>query len=99
MKSVYEQFEIEKVCSEKDLDVIMDKLLDFSEHISSKINKANQNLGIMFRAFTFIDKEMFRNLCNSIVRPHLEYAITVCMPLYKNVMVAIENVQRKAIQN
>ena len=41
----------------------MDKSLDFSEHISSKINKADQNLGIMFRSFTFIDKEMFLNLC------------------------------------
>ena len=27
---------------------------------------------------------------HSIVRPHLEYAVTVCMPLYKKVMVAIE---------
>ena len=41
----------------------MDTLLDFSEHISSNINKANQNLGIMFRSFKFIDKEMFLNLC------------------------------------
>ena len=40
MKSGQEQFEIEKVFSEKDLGVIIDKALIFS-----KINKANRNLG------------------------------------------------------
>ena len=31
----------------------MDKALNFSEHISSKINKANRNLGLIFRIFTY----------------------------------------------
>ena len=83
MKLGQEQFEIEKVSSEKDLGVIVDKSLNFSEHIRSKINKANRNLGTMFRAFTYMDKDMFLNLYKSIVRPHLEYAVTVFMPLYK----------------
>ena len=39
---------------------------------------------------------MFLNLYKSIVRPHVEYAVTVCTPLYKKDMVAIENVQRRA---
>ena len=43
-----------------------------------------------------MDKEMFLNLYKSIVRPHVEYAVTVCTPLYKKDMVAIENVQRRA---
>ena len=96
MNSGQEQYEIEKVSSEKDLGVIMDKTLNFSEHISSKINKANRNLGLIFRIFTCMDKEMFLNLYKSIVRSHVEYAVTVCMPLYKKDMVAIENVQRRA---
>ena len=56
----------------------MDKALNFSEHISSKINKANRNLGHIFRTFTYMDKEMFLNLYKSIVRPHAEYAVIVC---------------------
>ena len=80
MKSGQEQIEIEKVSSEKDLDVIMGKALMFSEHISTKINKATRNLGIVFRTFTYMDKEMFLNLYRSIVRRHLEYAVTVCTP-------------------
>ena len=91
-----EELPTEKVSSEKDLGVIMDKALKFSEHISTKINKANRNLGIVFRTFTYMDKEMFLNLYKSIVRPHLEYAATVCTPLFKKDMIAIENVQRRA---
>ena len=73
----------------------LDKSLIFSEHVSSKINNANLNLWIMFRAFTNMDKDMFLNLFQSIVRPHLEYAVTDCMPLYKKKVDAIENVQLK----
>ena len=88
--------EIEKVTSEKDLGVIVDQALNFSEHISTKVSKANRNQGISFRIFTYMDKEMFLNLYKSIVRPHLEYAVTVCSPLYKKKIIVIENVQRRA---
>ena len=96
MKSEQEQIEIEKVSSEKDLGVIMDIALKFSEHTSTKINMANRNLGVVFRTFTYMDTEMFLNLYKSIVRPLLEYAVTVCTPLFKKDSIAIENVQRKA---
>ena len=39
---------------------------------------------------------MFRDLYKTIVRPHVEYATTVCTPLFKKDMIAIENVQRRA---
>ena len=57
-----EVIEIETVISEQDLGVIMDKALNFSQHINSKVNKANRNLRIIFRTFTFMDKDMFLNL-------------------------------------
>ena len=96
MNTGQEVIEIETVTSERDLGVIMDKALNFSEHINTKVNKANRNLGIIFRTFTFMDKEMFLNLYKSLVRPQLEYAVTVCAPLYKKDMIIIENVQRRA---
>ena len=70
--------------------------MNFSKHINEKVNKANRNLGIIFRTFTYMDHDMFRNLYKTIVRPHLEYATTVCTPLFKKDMIAIENVQRRA---
>ena len=69
------EIKVEKVQSEKDLGVIFDQKLKFTEHIViSKVtcNKANRNVGLIFRTFTFMDKDMFLNLYKSVVRPHLE---------------------------
>ena len=87
---------ITKVDSEKDLGVTIDKNLNFREHISSKINLANRNVGIIFRTFTYLDPEMFKNLYKSIVRPHLEYGTVIWTPMCKKDKIAIENVQRRA---
>ena len=71
MNTGQEVIEIETVTSERDLGVIMDKTLNFSDHINTNVNKANRNLGIIFRTFIYMDKEMFLNLYKSLVRPHL----------------------------
>ena len=83
MNSGLETIKFEKLTREKDLGVIIDQALNFSKHISTKVSKANQKLGIIFRTFTYMDTDMFLNLYKSIVRPHIEYAVTVCSPLYK----------------
>ena len=38
---------IEKVANEKDLGVIIDSKLTVRDHITSKVNLANRNLGII----------------------------------------------------
>ena len=91
-----QQVELEKVKNEKDLGVIIDRNLTFRDHITSKVNIANRNVGIIFRTFTYIDQEIFLNLYKSIIRPHLEYATPVWSPLYKKDKIVIENVQRRA---
>ena len=77
---VYDHY---KVDIEKDLDVTVDKSLKLTEHIDNKVKLANRNLGLIFRTFTFLDKEIFLNLYKSLVRPHLEYAASVWSPVYK----------------
>ena len=89
---------VEKISSENDLGVIFDSSLRFGERINSKVNKANRNVGLIFRTFTFMDKEMFLNLFKSVVRPHLEYASTIWSPMYKKDKIQIENVQRRAMR-
>ena len=74
---------IEKVSYEKDLGVIIDSKLTFRDHVTSKVNLANRNFGIIFRSFTFLDTDIFLKLYKSLVRPHLEYATVVWSPLYK----------------
>ena len=73
----------EQVKSERDLGVIVDSRLKFREHINNKVKLANRNLALIFRTFSYIDKEMFLNLFKSLVRPHLEYTSPIWSPLYK----------------
>ena len=89
MASNNQEIELEKVDSEKDLGVIIDQNLTFRDHINSKVNIANRNLGIIFRTFTFIDEEKFLNLYKSISTP-------IWSPLYKKDKIIIENIQRCA---
>ena len=72
MKKDQELIPIEIVDSEKDLGVIIDKSLTFTEHINSKIKIANRNLGLIFQTFTYLGKDIFMNLCKSLVCPVLE---------------------------
>ena len=55
----------------KDLGVIVDNHLTFSNHIAEKLNKANQIMGLIRRTFVFLDKHNFNLLYKSLVRPHI----------------------------
>ena len=88
--------EFQKVKAEKDLGVIIDDKLKFREHITQKVNIANRNLGLIFRTFSYRDREMFLNLYKSMVRPHIEYATQIWSIIYKKDKVIQENVQRRA---
>ena len=85
MISNNQEIELEKMKNEKDLGVIIDQNLTFRDHMNSKVNTANRNLGIIFRTFTYIDEEMFLNLFKSIVRPHIEYATPIWSPYTKRI--------------
>ena len=98
MQSHEGEMRLENVESLKDLGVIIDNSLSFGKHISNKISIANRNLGLIFRTFTFMDKDMCLNLFKAIDRPHVEYATRVWYPQYKKDMISIENVQRQATQ-
>ena len=65
-------------------------------YITKKVNIANRNLGIIFRSFPYMDKEMFLNIYKSMVRPHIEYATQVWSPQNKKDKITLENVQRRA---
>ena len=96
MKSGQERIQIEQVKVETDLGVIFDEKLLFREHISKKSAIANRNLGLIFKSFTYLNKEMFMCLYKALVRPHLEYATQVWAPMYKKDSVTLENTQRSA---
>lgn len=65
--------------AEKDIGVIIDDKIKFSEHTAEKVNKVNKAVGII-RAFTAMDADMFKQLYVALVRPHLEFANQVWNP-------------------
>jgi len=48
--------------SDKDLGIIIDPALTFSQHINSQVGKANRILGIIRRSYQHIDKISFKYL-------------------------------------
>ena len=91
-----ELHKLEKVSSEKDLGILIDDKLKFSEHINIKVNKANQILGCIKHTFKHLTKDVFKLLYKSLVRPHLEYNSVIWSPHLKKDMDSIERVQRRA---
>lgn len=87
---------IDKTNGEKDIGVVIDDRLTFSEHLAEKINNANKLVGIIRRTFVHLDEAMFKALYTAIVRPHLEYANQVWSPHLIKDIESIENVQRRA---
>ena len=85
-----EQTEINQVPEQKDLGVTIDDKLKFVPHIQAMVKKANRNLGIIKRTFSYLDKTIFLNLYKSIVRPNLEYASTVWSVICKKDSISIE---------
>ena len=90
------RIELEQVQYEKDLGVIFDTDLKFSQHIQENITKANQRIGLIRRNFEYLNKTSFLMLYKSLVRPILEYCSPVWTVLYIKHSEALERVQRHA---
>ena len=63
--------------SEKDLGVYVDTKLTFEKHIETVVNQANIMLGLIRRSYTYLDSQSLLKLYTSLVRPTLEYCITL----------------------
>ena len=85
-----ENVNIIKCDEEKDLGVVFDCMLSFDSHIQTVINKANRNIGIIRRTFSYFTINVFIKLYKALVRPHLEYGNAIWQST------SVENVQRRA---
>ena len=91
-----DQTELEHVFEEKDLGVTMDMELNFKDHISAKVKKANSIMGLIRRTFSYLDENLFKKLYTTFVRPHIEYAQSVWSPHLVKLVKQLENVQIRA---
>ena len=80
----------------KDLGIIVDENLSFSNYIVDKGNKAKQIIGIIGRAMVWLYKHNFNLLYKSLVWHHPEYENAVWSLFLKSGMTSIEKFQRWA---
>ena len=82
--------------SEKDLGVTFTSDLKFSSHIRQIISKANSRLGLIKNTFTNKTAKIIIPLYKSLVRPLLEYCVSIWNPNLRKDIIEIEKVQRRA---
>ena len=87
---------IKEVSEEKDLGVTFDQQLSFGTNASKVVAAANSRLGLINRHFRHLDTKPFMNLYKTLVRPKVEYCMTVAQPVFKKDKEKIERVQRRA---
>jgi len=88
--------DLQSVVREKDLGVVVDNELKFSDHVRSVVAKANSRLGMIKRNFINLSPEVFIPLYKSLVRPILEYCSAAWNPMLLSDSYEIEKVQRRA---
>ena len=81
---------------EKDLGILVDNELSFSKHVETQVRKANRLVGLIRRSFTYLDKDVMRQLFCALVRPHLEFGNVAWSPRHKKEINLIEKVQERA---
>lgn len=87
---------LEHVTVFKDLGVLVDSELSFTEHVYSKVNVAYRMLGIINRNFIDLDKHSFILLYKTLVRSHIEFVATVWNPFRISLVHDLEKVQKRA---
>ena len=81
----------------KDLGVVFDEKLNFSQHISERITKAYSMLWLIRRNFRDIyTTAAFVLIYKHLVRSHLEYNNSVWAPYRKSDIDKIKKVQKRA---
>lgn len=89
---------IQRVDCVKDLGALLDFNLTFRQQQASVIEKANRQLGFMFRATReFDDPACLRTLYYALVRSHLETSCIIWAPYHQNWIDRIERIQRKFV--
>ena len=79
-------------CSTKDLGVVVDDRLKFSEHISSTVHKALTRCRLIFKCFSSRNRDLLVKAYVTYVRLLLEYCSSVWSPHHRCLIDKIEKV-------
>lgn len=91
-----DQYQLTDVSSVKDLGIIIDNKLNFTEHIDKITSKAFKTLGFILRTGReFNDVHTNLHLFNTLVRPILEYCSIIWSPHTQVQINRVERIQKK----
>ena len=88
--------ELKSIVKEKDLGIIIDNTLKFSEQCSTAVKCANRTLGLIKRTIKSRSKDVIVKLYKALVRPKLEYCVQAWRPFLRKDIDSMERVQRRA---
>lgn len=96
--STYHLFnkEIKSSTKERDLGVIVDGTMKFSEQCNTVVNSANATLGMIKRTLISRNKDVVTKVYKALVRPKLEYCVQVWRPYLLKDIYKLERVQHRA---
>ncbi len=80
----------------KDLGVLFQSNLKFDQHIHTITASANGRIGIIRNTFHKIDCYGFLILYKALIRPILEYCVTIWSPHLRKHEIELETIQRRA---
>jgi len=86
--------QLETVCQEKDLGVMITNDLKVSQQCQQAYNKASRILGLINRTIEYKHKNILLRLYNSLVRP-LEYCVPAWSPHYNKDKILLERIQHR----
>lgn len=90
---------LNRVTCLRDLGIQLDSQLCLNLHIENIVNKAFKMFGFIMRSSAdFKRSSTYLYLYKTLVRPQLEFAVTIWNPFYKKYISAIEKVQRKYLR-
>ena len=94
-----EEEQLERVKEVRDLGVVMESGLNYSQHLQRTVMKAKRNAGLVKRfSNTFKGPSVLRLLYLTLVRPHLEFANIIWGFLTKAEESALEVIQKRFLK-
>ena len=88
--------QIEKTELERDLGILISNDLKWENQVNKAAKTANSVIAQIKNSFTYFDSSLVKLLYVSLVRPHLEYAVSVWNPYMRKDIDKLESVQHRA---
>ena len=87
---------VTQVPSQKHLGLILDKKLNFQEHLKNILNKVNKTIELLCKLQNILPREPLLPIYKSLFRPHLDYSDVIYDQHYNSFHQKLESIQYNA---